>query len=329
VIPLLSEPKEIPDCRVIAVNDAPTIKEYPMPFLQTKEDTPVDELPSIPLKDYAEDVDDKLSELRFFFEGGKDTIQIKDNEGRLICRLKIEGEDAQSQRIMIEELGKDAHTDDDGEPFILYLKDDGVPIPPAKEPQREAVVVVEAEAPISIHILEEDKDSVEGIEVILLKDGEPIESVKTGGDGVANFEGKVGTIYSVRVQKEGYKTQEKQLPPLPKDGLKEEIILAVETLSVYNFPNPFNTKETEYTTIKLWLPKDAEEVVIKLLDTATCSIREWRLGPLSSGTHIIEWYGRNDAGQDVGSGVYILVLEAHYVDGGLQRAFNKILLLRK
>jgi flagellar hook assembly protein FlgD len=102
-----------------------------------------------------------------------------------------------------------------------------------------------------------------------------------------------------------------------------------ETLYVYNFPNPFNTKETEYTTIKLWLPKDAEEVVIKLLDTATCSIREWRLGPLSSGTHIIEWYGRNDAGQDVGSGVYILVLEAHYVDGGLQRAFNKILLLRK
>jgi hypothetical protein len=179
-------------------------------------------------------------------------------------------------------------------------------------------------------VKQKDGRVIEDVDVFLyLEDGSVADSVKTDKNGAFSFEGKfVDSTYTIFVRKEGYAEERRVFELLP-EGEWLEFVLVAETLYVYNFPNPFNTKETEYTTIKLWLPKDAEEVVIRLLDAATCSIREWRLGPLSGGTHKIEWRGRNDAGKNVASGVYILVLEAHYVDGGLERAFNKILLLRK
>jgi hypothetical protein len=101
------------------------------------------------------------------------------------------------------------------------------------------------------------------------------------------------------------------------------------TLNVYNFPNPFNKEKHEYTTIKVWLPKDAKRVYVKILDTATRYVWKWENSNLFGEYFIIKWYGKNDEGEDVASGIYTLVLEAHYVDGEVERAFNKILLIRK
>ena len=72
-----------------------------------------------------------------------------------------------------------------------------------------------------------------------------------------------------------------------------------------NVPNPFNPE----TTIRFELPH-AAEVKLEVFDILGQKVRTLVASPLQAGTHIAIWHGRNDAGAQVGNGVYLYRLQA-------------------
>jgi hypothetical protein len=72
-----------------------------------------------------------------------------------------------------------------------------------------------------------------------------------------------------------------------------------------NYPNPFNPK----TTIDFQLPKQSY-VEISILNSLGQLIRTAKSKNYSAGTHSIEWNGRDDFGNDLGSGIYFYNLKA-------------------
>ncbi|RMI09492.1 MAG: T9SS C-terminal target domain-containing protein [Calditrichaeota bacterium] len=71
-----------------------------------------------------------------------------------------------------------------------------------------------------------------------------------------------------------------------------------------NYPNPFNPS----TTIAFSLPH-ASRITLQVFDITGRKIRTLMSGQLPAGTHQVEWDGRDDAGQLVGSGVYFYQLQ--------------------
>ena len=72
------------------------------------------------------------------------------------------------------------------------------------------------------------------------------------------------------------------------------------TLTVTNFPNPFNPS----TTLEFSLPRDAQ-VDLKVLDARGRLVRTLHASePMAAGVHRVQWLGRSDTGQAVPSGVY-------------------------
>jgi hypothetical protein len=71
-----------------------------------------------------------------------------------------------------------------------------------------------------------------------------------------------------------------------------------------NYPNPFNPA----TKIEYRLPETGPggktEVSVVVYDVRGAKVRVLVSGTESAGKHVVEWDGRNDAGQAVGSGVY-------------------------
>jgi hypothetical protein len=97
--------------------------------------------------------------------------------------------------------------------------------------------------------------------------------------------------------------------------LEGETGLVHETGSVYvpvqsaslgqNYPNPFNPS----TTIEYRLPEAGPgggktRVSLVVYDVRGARVRVLVGGEQGSGKHVVEWDGRNDAGEAVGSGVY-------------------------
>jgi len=74
-----------------------------------------------------------------------------------------------------------------------------------------------------------------------------------------------------------------------------------------NYPNPFNAE----TTVPYELPRSGV-VRLSLYNTTGQQIRVLVEGGRSAGTHLAMWDGRDDAGRDVASGVYMCRME---VDG--------------
>jgi hypothetical protein len=72
-----------------------------------------------------------------------------------------------------------------------------------------------------------------------------------------------------------------------------------------NYPNPFNPS----TTIPFLLP-DPGIVTLIVYDITGCKIRTLVSERMSAGTHSVNWDGRDDNGQPVGSGVYLSRLRA-------------------
>jgi hypothetical protein len=83
-------------------------------------------------------------------------------------------------------------------------------------------------------------------------------------------------------------------------------------------PNPFNAS----TSVKLVLP-DETDVEIAVYDATGARIARVLDKRMSAGAHDLRWNGRNDAGTDLGSGVYFLRVHA-----GRFRSTRKIVLLR-
>jgi hypothetical protein len=96
--------------------------------------------------------------------------------------------------------------------------------------------------------------------------------------------------------------------------LENEVELIHETASVYvpvrqaslgqNYPNPFNpVTKIEYRLPEVG-PGGKTRVSVVVYDVRGAQVRELVSGEQAAGKHVVEWNGRNDAGQPVGSGVY-------------------------
>ncbi len=73
-----------------------------------------------------------------------------------------------------------------------------------------------------------------------------------------------------------------------------------------NYPNPFNPA----TTIAFHLPAETA-VGLAVFDLSGHLVRELAHGtPFSAGPHAVYWNGRDDAGRDLPSGIYLCRLHA-------------------
>ena len=85
-----------------------------------------------------------------------------------------------------------------------------------------------------------------------------------------------------------------------------------------NYPNPFNPE----TTIRYDLPEEGT-IRLFLYNLSGQKIRTLVEGERPAGTYSVTWDGRDDAGRDVASGVYLCRMES----GGLSTV-RKMLLVR-
>jgi flagellar hook assembly protein FlgD len=71
-------------------------------------------------------------------------------------------------------------------------------------------------------------------------------------------------------------------------------------------PNPFNPT----TTIVFTLPGDGSPAQLVVYDVSGRHIRTLFAGTSDGAEHTIDWNGRNDAGEEVATGIYLVRLQA-------------------
>lgn len=105
----------------------------------------------------------------------------------------------------------------------------------------------------------------------------------------------------------------------PTVGIADEIITTPLTYKLkQNFPNPFNPE----TRIYFEIPEE-QHVQIVIYDILGYRVRALVNQPYSAGQYVLNWDGRNQMGQQVSSGTYILRMKAgNFVD------FKKMTLIR-
>ena len=86
-----------------------------------------------------------------------------------------------------------------------------------------------------------------------------------------------------------------------------------------NYPNPFNPQ----TTISYQLPTNAQ-VTIKIYDVLGNEVRTLVNGNKPAGNHLIVWDGKNNLGENVGTGIYFYQLQ---LNNNILYA-NKMLLIK-
>ncbi|MBD3223090.1 MAG: T9SS type A sorting domain-containing protein [Caldithrix sp.] len=86
-----------------------------------------------------------------------------------------------------------------------------------------------------------------------------------------------------------------------------------------NYPNPFNPQ----TTIPVQVP-ERMYVATTVYNALGKHIKTLHRGSLQAGKHFMQWYGKDQAGQAVSSGIYIVVIQT---DQGY-RSTHKMILLR-
>jgi hypothetical protein len=115
--------------------------------------------------------------------------------------------------------------------------------------------------------------------------------------------------------------------PTPEDDILNSIDADPTVATTFslsqNYPNPFNPS----TTIEFELAKSSV-VQIKVYDLLGRKVRELLDNKLTAGRHDIVWYGRNDNGISVGSGVFIYEIQATSAGQVLFRQSRKMVLLR-
>ena len=90
-----------------------------------------------------------------------------------------------------------------------------------------------------------------------------------------------------------------------------------------NYPNPFNSE----TVIEYQLPQSGE-IQLMIYDVMGQRVVSLASGPRQAGTYALRWDGRDDAGRQVASGMYLYRLEAAAVTGDRIVQTRKLLLLR-
>ncbi|MGH1364237.1 MAG: FlgD immunoglobulin-like domain containing protein [Calditrichia bacterium] len=93
--------------------------------------------------------------------------------------------------------------------------------------------------------------------------------------------------------------------PLSLTAIGDNLAEVPEKFRLFqNYPNPFNPE----TTIRFEMPI-ASRVKVTVFDILGRHIRQISNDQLQAGSHLFKWDGRNDSGESVGSGLYLLVTE--------------------
>ena len=91
----------------------------------------------------------------------------------------------------------------------------------------------------------------------------------------------------------------------PMTAVASETAAAPSTVALgANYPNPFNPA----TTIPLAVPAGAGEVDLTIYNVLGQPVRRVWNGPLAAGEHRLGWDGRDEQGQSVAAGVYLMRL---------------------
>jgi hypothetical protein len=107
-------------------------------------------------------------------------------------------------------------------------------------------------------------------------------------------------------------------------GDGEDEILPQHFALMQNYPNPFNP-----TTTILYLLPQAAQVKVSIYNMLGQRVVELANDVQPAGSHQVEWDARNDASQQVASGVYFYRLEAHPLDGSTPfTSIRKMLFLK-
>jgi flagellar hook assembly protein FlgD len=83
-----------------------------------------------------------------------------------------------------------------------------------------------------------------------------------------------------------------------------------------NAPNPFNPS----TTFRMTLP-EAQQVRLVVFDIHGRQVRSLLDGVSEAGSQLVEWDGRDDAGRELASGVYV----ARFESAGLAESWKVVL----
>ncbi len=83
-----------------------------------------------------------------------------------------------------------------------------------------------------------------------------------------------------------------------------------------NYPNPFNPT----TNIKFGLPVQSN-IQVEIFNILGQKVRTLVNGDFVAGYHVVEWNGRNDADQQLGSGIYLMKISA---SGEGSRSFSEV-----
>lgn len=108
------------------------------------------------------------------------------------------------------------------------------------------------------------------------------------------------------------------IPGAQTDVENDEPIMPETTQLIGNYPNPFNPETRIQFTVA-----ESQSVSLTVFDASGRKIKNLQNEFLSPGEYEITWFGKNDAGKNVPSGLYILRMQA-----GTQVDTRKMLLVR-
>ena len=97
------------------------------------------------------------------------------------------------------------------------------------------------------------------------------------------------------------------------DSLPQEFALEAA------YPNPFNA--SVQIPFVVWQTNTSVELTVH--DVLGRTVRTLIAGPMDAGRHVLQWDGRNAAGESVGNGAYLVQLRA-----GSQQAVGKVMLIK-
>ncbi|MBU1075829.1 MAG: hypothetical protein KKH98_00960 [Spirochaetes bacterium] len=89
------------------------------------------------------------------------------------------------------------------------------------------------------------------------------------------------------------------------------VINRISNKLLQSFPNPFNLNEHNTLTLRYVL-KEARSVKVKLASLSGKVVKEWDRGEEAGGYHQVDWDGKENSGNMIEPGIYVMILE---VDG--------------
>ena len=121
-------------------------------------------------------------------------------------------------------------------------------------------------------------------------------------------------------------TNSYEVPKVSTEPITGTTLIVPEKIALHqNYPNPFNPQ----TEIRFDLPRDGH-VVLKIYNILGEEIRTLVDRNVEMGFHSVTWDGKDEAGKDLPSGIYIYLFQVKsgQVEGNSFVAVKKLTLLR-